>query len=50
MMSRQIKYFAKNCIQAQHLQFNAIMEQVVLFVKILYVPVINFVNKINVRM
>ena len=50
MTSRQIKYFAKNCTQAQRRQFNVIMEQVGLFVKILYVIAFIFVHKINVRM
>ena len=50
MMFKQTNNFAKNYIQAQHLQFNVIMERVVQFVKILYVIVINFVNKTNVKM
>ena len=50
MMFKQTNNFAKNYIQTQHLQFNVIMERVVQFVKILYVIVINFVNKINVKM
>ena len=50
MTFKQTNNFAKNYIQTQHLQFNVIMERVVLFVKILYVIVINFVNKTNVKM
>ena len=40
MMFKQIKIFARNYIQTQHLQFNVIMERVVLFVKILIVKII----------
>ena len=50
VMFKQINNFAKNYTLTQIHQFNVIMEQVGLFVKILYVKLINFVNKINVIM
>ena len=46
MMFKQTNNFAKNYIQAQHLQLNVIMERVVLFVKILYVKIIHVLWKI----